>query len=65
MKEILKKIKVGLNPQKGFTKMNTNQDVKNRVRGQVVHLNPPNDEEDLGRNQKQENRGHEEHEEEK
>ena len=41
MKEILEKIKVGLNPQKSFTQMNKDQDVKNRVRGQVMHLNPP------------------------
>ena len=41
MKEILEKIKVGLNPQKGFTQTNKNRDVKNRVRGQMMHLNPP------------------------
>jgi hypothetical protein len=32
---------VGLNPQKGFTQMNKDRDVKNRVRGQMMHLNPP------------------------
>ena len=41
MKEILEKIKVGLNPQKSFTQMNKDRDMKNRVRGQVMHLNPP------------------------
>ena len=41
MKEILEKIKVGLNPQKSFTQMNKDQDFKNRVRGQMMHLNPP------------------------
>ena len=29
MKEILEKIKVGLNPQESFTQMNKDQDVKN------------------------------------
>ena len=41
MKEILEKIKVGLNPQKSFTQMNKDRDVKSRIRGQVMHLNPP------------------------
>ena len=41
MKEILEMIKVGLNPQESFTQMNKDRDVKNRVRGQVMHLNPP------------------------
>src|SRR6185437_10207114 len=40
MEEVLKKIEVGFDPQKGFTKMNKNQDVKDRIRGQVMHLNP-------------------------
>ena len=40
MEEILEKIKVGFNPQESFAKMNKNRDVKNRVRGQVMHLNP-------------------------
>ena len=41
MEEILKQIKVGLDPQKSFTKMDENRDVENGVRGQVMHLNPP------------------------
>ena len=41
MKEILEKIKVGFNPQKSFTQMNKDRDVKNRVRDQMMHLNPP------------------------
>ena len=41
MKEILNKVEVGLNPQKSFTKMDKDRDVKNRIRGQVMHLNPP------------------------
>ena len=41
MKEILEKIEVGLDPQESFTKMNKDRDVKNRIRGQVMHLDPP------------------------
>jgi len=41
MEEILEKIKVGLNPQESFTQMNKDRDVKSRIRGQVMHLNPP------------------------
>jgi len=41
MEEILKQIKVGLDPQKSLAKMDENRDVENRVRGQVMHLNPP------------------------
>ena len=41
MEEILKKTKVGLDPQKSLAKMDENRDVDNRVRGQVMHLNPP------------------------
>ena len=41
MEEILKQIKVGLDPQKSLAKMDENRDVDNRVRGQVMHLNPP------------------------
>ena len=63
MEEILEKIKVGLDPQESFTKMDKDRDVKNRIRGQVVHLNPPSDEEGPKRNEKLENRGPEEHEE--
>jgi len=41
MKEILKQVEVGLNLQESFTKMNKNRDVKDGIRGQVMHLNPP------------------------
>ena len=41
MKEILEKIKVGLNPQKSLAKMDENRNMENGVRGQVMHLNPP------------------------
>ena len=41
MEEILEKIKVGLNPQESFTQMYKDRDVKSRIRGQVMHLNPP------------------------
>ena len=63
MEEILEKIKVGLDPQESFIKMDKDREVKNRIRGQVMHLNPPSDEEGPGRNQNPENRGPEEHEE--
>ena len=41
MEEILEKIKVGLNPQESFAKMDKDRDIKNGIRGQVTHLNPP------------------------
>ena len=41
MEEISKKIEVGLDPQESFTEMDKDRDVKNRIRGQVMHLNPP------------------------
>ena len=41
MKEILERIKVGLNPQKNLAKMGENRNMENGVRGQVMHLNPP------------------------
>jgi len=41
MKEILEQVEVGLDPQESFTKMNKDQDVKNGIRGRVMHLNPP------------------------
>ena len=41
MKEILKQIKVGLDPHKGFTQVNKDRDVEDGIRGQVMHLNPP------------------------
>ena len=66
MKEILEQVEVGLDPQESFTKMDKDRDdVKNRIRGQVMHLNPPNDEEGPERNQKPKIRGPEKHEEEK
>ena len=40
MKEILEQIKVGLNPQESFTKMDKDRDVKDGIRGQMMHLNP-------------------------
>ena len=63
MEQILKQIKVGLDPQKSLVKMDENRDVENRARGQVMHLNPPNGNGGPGRNRKQENRGPEEHKE--
>ena len=41
MKEILEQIKIGFDPQESFTKMNEDGDMQNRIRGQVMHLNPP------------------------
>ena len=41
MKEILKQVEVGLNPQEGFTQEDKDRDVKDGIRGQVMHLNPP------------------------
>ena len=41
MEEILKQIKVGLDPQKSLAKMDENRVVENGVRGQAMHLNPP------------------------
>jgi hypothetical protein len=41
MEEVLEKIKAGLNPQEIFTQINKDRDVKNRIRGQMMHLNPP------------------------
>jgi hypothetical protein len=63
MKEILEKIKVGLNPLEGFTQVDKNRDVKDGIRGQVMHLNPPNGKGGHRRNRKQENRGPKEHKE--
>ena len=40
MEEVLEKIKVGLHPQESITQMNKDRDVKNRIRGQVMHLDP-------------------------
>ena len=50
MEEILEQIKVRLDPQESLAEMNKDRNMKNRIRGQVMHLNTPNDEEDLGRN---------------
>ena len=41
MKEILEQVEVGLDSQKSFTEMDKYRNVKNRIRGQVMHLNPP------------------------
>ena len=41
MKEILERIKVGLNPQKSLANMDENRNMENGVRGQVMHLNTP------------------------
>ena len=41
MEEILEKIEVGLDPQESFTKMNKDGNMKNGIRSQVTHLNPP------------------------
>ena len=41
MKEILKQIEMGLDPPKGFTQVDKDRDVKDGIRGQVMHLNPP------------------------
>jgi hypothetical protein len=52
MKEILKQVKVGLDPQESFAQVDENRDVENGVRGQVMHLNPPMEKGGPGRNQK-------------
>ena len=41
MKKMLEKVEVGLDPQIGFTKMDKNRNVKDGIRGQVMHLNLP------------------------
>jgi len=41
MKEILKQIEVGLDPQEGLTQVDKDRDVEDGIRGQVMHLNPP------------------------
>ena len=41
MEEILKQIKVGLDPQKSLAKIDENRDMENIVRDQVMHLNTP------------------------
>ena len=41
MEEILKQIKVRFDPQKSLAEMDKDRNMKNRIRGQVVHLNPP------------------------
>ena len=49
MKEILKQIEVGLDPQKGFTQVDKDRDVKDGIGGQVM-LEHPNSEGGHGRN---------------
>jgi hypothetical protein len=41
MKEILKQIEVGFDPQEVFTQLDKDRDMKDGIRGQVMHLNPP------------------------
>ena len=41
MEEILEQVEMGLLPQESFAKMNEDRNMENRVRGQVMHLNPP------------------------
>jgi hypothetical protein len=41
MKEILEHIKMGFDTQESFAEMDKDGDMQNRVRGQVMHLNPP------------------------
>ena len=40
MKEILKQIEVGLDPQEGLAQMDKDRNMEDRIRGQVMHLNP-------------------------
>ena len=41
MEKMLKQIEMGFDPQKSFTKMNKNRDMKDGIWGQVMYLNPP------------------------
>ena len=41
VEEVLEKIKMGFDPQKSFTEMNKNGNVKDRIWGQIMCLNPP------------------------
>ena len=41
MEEILKQIKVRFDPQKSLAEMDKDRNMKNRIRGQVMYLNPP------------------------
>ena len=41
MKEILKQVEVGLDPQKGFTQVNKDRNMQDGIKGQVMHLKPP------------------------
>ena len=41
MKKVMKQIKMGLDPKEGFTQVDKDSDVKDGIRGQVMHLNPP------------------------
>ena len=62
MEEMLEQVEVRFDPQKSFAKMDKDQNMKNRIKGSSDELESPSGEEDLGRNQKQEIRGLEEHE---
>ena len=53
---------MGLNPQESFTQMNKDRDVKDGIRGQMMHLNPSMVKE-APEEIRQENRGPEEHKE--
>ena len=41
MEKMLKQIEMGFDPQKSFTKMNKNRDMKDGIWCQVMYLNPP------------------------
>ena len=41
MEKMLKQIEMGFDPQKSFTKMNKNRDMKDVIWCQVMYLNPP------------------------
>ena len=41
MKEILKQIEVGLDPQDGLAQMDKDRNMKDRIWGQVMRLDPP------------------------
>ena len=41
MKEILEQIEVRFDPQERLAEMDKDRNMKNRIRGQVMNLNPP------------------------
>ena len=41
VEEVMEKIKMGFDPQKSFTEMNKNGNVKDRIWGQIMCLNHP------------------------